>query len=51
LFIEAVKFVCLLFNAHRGEGILVFAVIGTNFALQGLLFLISLQIIFVILVS
>ena len=51
MFIEAVKFVCFLFNAHRWEGILVFAVIGANFALQGLLFLISLPIILSILVS
>ena len=51
MFIEAVKFVCLLFNAHIWEGILVFAVIGANFALQGLLFLISLPIILSILVS
>ena len=51
MFIEAVKFVCFLFNAHRLEGILVFAVIGANFALQGLLFLISLPIILSILVS
>ena len=42
---------CLLFNAHIWEGILVFAVIGANFALQGLLFLISLPIILSILVS
>jgi hypothetical protein len=51
LFTEAVKFVGLLFYAHICEGISVFAVIGANFALQGLLFLISLQIIFLILVS